>query len=311
MRRLLCLALAGGLVLAGCEGPGSGGAGRPDGGRPAEIDGIPTGAGTHKRKLDVGTIGHREYLLHVPPAVADGKWRDGRPADPPALVVALHGGLATMGRMRELTGFDALADGKGFLAAYPDGFMTTWNAGDCCGPAKIGHVDDVGFLSRMIGELTRAGLADPRRVYVAGFSNGAGMAYRLACERPAEVAAIGVVEGALATRCDPRRPVSVMIFHGTADRSVPFDGGGRRDIDDGRPFPPVSSAVGFWRKVGGLPAPDRRVRSRVRGAECGGTGKGRGGAEVVFCRIDGGGHSWPSGAAAALWDFFAAHPRDR
>ncbi|WP_067452876.1 alpha/beta hydrolase family esterase [Actinomadura macra] len=309
MRRFVCLAMAVTLVLAGCT-ESKGAKGRDDA-RPTEIDGIPTSAGTHKRKLDVGTIGHREYLLHVPSKIARGTWRDGRPADPPALVIALHGGLATMGRMRTLTGFDGLADEKGFLVAYPDGFMTTWNAGDCCGPAKLAHTDDVGFLSKLIGELTGAGLADPDRVYVTGFSNGAGMAYRLACEKPAEVAAIGVVEGALVTRCDPNRAVSAMIFHGTADRSVPFHGGGRRDINDGRPFPPVSSAVDFWRKVDGLPELGARVRTPGRGTECASTGKGRGGAEVTFCKIDGGTHAWPSGATAMLWDFFAAHPRAR
>ncbi len=51
--------------------------------------------------------------------------------------------------------------------------------------------------------MTDAGLADPKRVYVTGFSNGAGMAYKMACEKPDKVAAIGVVEGALVTHCDP------------------------------------------------------------------------------------------------------------
>lgn len=143
------------VVLAGCaEAPrGTGG------GRPATVGGVPTSAGTHKRKLDVGTFGHREFLLRVPAKVSGGGWKDGRPAVPPALVVALHGGLATMGRMEELTGFDRLSDEKGFLVAYPDGFMTTWNAGDCCGAAKIGGIDDVGFLTKLRSFPTRAARA--------------------------------------------------------------------------------------------------------------------------------------------------------
>ncbi|TDD61255.1 alpha/beta hydrolase family esterase [Actinomadura rubrisoli] len=319
MRRLLLLVLAVGLVLAGCtdskDGGKDGGTGKAtkggDGKRPATVDGVQTAAGTHKQKLDVGTLGHREYLLHVPSKIAGGRWRDGRPADPAPLVIALHGGFATMGQMRSLTGFDRLSDGKGFLVAYPDGFMTTWNAGDCCGPAKIGRIDDVGFLGKLIDKLTGAGLADPDRVYVTGFSNGAGMSYRLACEKPGKVAAIGVVEGALVTPCDPDRPVSAMIFHGTADRSVPFNGGGDRDFNDKRPFPPVSFAVDFWRKVGRLPEPRERMRALSGGTECTGTGKGTGGAEVAFCKIDGGTHKWPPEAGALLWDFFASHPRTR
>ncbi|MDL4775648.1 alpha/beta hydrolase family esterase [Actinomadura xylanilytica] len=308
---VLCLALA----LSACDGTrndaGTPGKGKSDDRRPATVQGIPTDAGTHKQKMGVGTVGHREFLLHVPSKVAGGKWRGGRPAAPPPLVIALHGGLATMGQMRSLTGFDGLSDEQGFLVAYPDGFMTTWNAGDCCGAAKVAGTDDVGFLTKLIDKLTGAGLADPDRVYVTGFSNGAGMAYRLACEKPGKVAAIGVVEGALVTRCDPGRPVSAMIFHGTADRNVPFNGGGRRDFNDGSPFPPVSQAVEFWRRLAHLPEPTRRVKALGGDTDCNATGKGAGGAEVTFCKIEGGTHRWPSGAGALLWDFFSAHPRTR
>ncbi|MFB4306404.1 alpha/beta hydrolase family esterase [Actinomadura sp. GTD37] len=307
MRRILLVVLAATLVLAGCtEEPGTKDRG---GKRPAEVDGIPTSAGTHKQKMDVGTFGHREFLLHVPSKVSGGKWEGGEPADPPALVIALHGGLANMGEMRDLTGFDKLSDEHGFLVAYPDGFMTTWNAGDCCGAAKVGDIDDVGFLTKLIDKVTRAGLADPKRVYVTGFSNGAGMAYRMACEKPGKVAAIGVVEGALVTPCDPDRPVSAMIFHGTADGNVPFNGGGDRDFNDKRPFPPVSEAVEFWRKRAGLPEPRRRVEARGAATDCRSTGEGERDVAVTFCKIQGGRHQWPAEAAPMLWDFFAAHPR--
>ncbi|CND54553.1 conserved lipoprotein%2C LpqP [Mycobacterium tuberculosis] len=308
MRRILLVVLAVSLVLAGCtEQHGTKGG---EDGRPAKVDGIPTAQGTHRQKMDVGTFGHREFLLHMPAKVSDGTWKDGKPADPPALVIALHGGLANMSKMEDLSGFDKLSDEHGFLVAYPDGFMTTWNAGDCCGAAKIGDIDDVGFLSKLIDKLTGAGLADPKRVYVTGFSNGAGMAYKMACEKPGKVAAIGVVEGALVTPCDPDRPVSAMIFHGTADRSVPFNGGGNRDFNDRRPFPPVSRAVEFWRRLADLPEPHRKVEAIGGTTSCRSTGKGSQGVAVTFCKIQGGGHQWPDEAAPMLWDFFASHPRD-
>ncbi|MFI6521890.1 alpha/beta hydrolase family esterase [Spirillospora sp. NPDC050679] len=314
MRRLVLVVMAVCLVLAGCSDTGGGG-GEPgkkqaDGKRPATVAGIPTATGTHKQKLDVNTPGHREYLLHVPPKLTKGKWHDGKPAAKLPLVLALHGGLANMTQMQKLTGFDAIADEQGFLVAYPDGFMTTWNAGDCCGAAKVGNIKDVDFLSKLIDKLTDAGLADPARVYVTGFSNGAGMAYRMACERPDKVAAIGVVEGALVTGCDPERPVSAMIFHGTADRSVPFNGGGKRDFNDARPFPPVSKAVDFWREKAKLPEPEKKVGAlSASGGRCSATGKGAGGVEVTFCKIEGGTHRWPAGASKAIWEFFESHPR--
>lgn len=312
MRRIEVLALIGLLVLGACESPGSGrhGPPHPEGSRttsrhtaPESVGGVPTAAGTHRMKIDVGTPGHREYLVHVPPALAKQAFRRGRPARPLPVVLALHGGADTMNGFEKKTGFDALADEHGFLAVYPDGFMFTWNAGDCCAPARVAHIDDVGFLTKLIDHLTGSGLADPKRVYVTGFSNGAGMAYRLACEAPQRLAAIGVVSGALATTCHPRRPVSVMVWHGTADRNVPYNGGGHRDLGDHRPFPPVSRAVDFWRRVDGLPA------LRAADGACRSSGRGGDGVEVVLCPVKGGGHQWPSDASRRLWGFFAAHPR--
>jgi polyhydroxybutyrate depolymerase len=315
MRRLLLIPLALvavlALALAACETEKEGGGGkRATGTPPASVDGISTRAGTHKEKLDVGTIAPREYLIHIPPKVARSKWRGGRLAKRLPVVMALHGGFSTMGQMQRLTNFDSLADEHGFIAVYPNGFATTWNAGDCCGAAKIGHVNDVDFLSRLIDKLNRTGLVDPKRVFVTGFSNGAGMAYRMACEEADKVAAIGVVEGALVTKCDPSRPVSAMIFHGTADGNVPFNGGGRRDINDSRGFPPVKDAVDFWRRVAHLGGTSTKVTAQTSSTDCEATGKGAGGVQVTFCRIDGGRHQWPSGASTTLWNFFATHGRD-
>ncbi|MBE1531028.1 alpha/beta hydrolase family esterase [Actinomadura algeriensis] len=309
MRRILVVVAAVSLLLAGCSDDGGGGD-PGEGGRPAKVDGVPTGAGTHKQKLKVDAFGHREYLLHVPPKVAEGKWKDGRPAEPPALVLALHGGLADMNKAEDRTGFSDLADEKGFLVAYPNGFMTTWNAGDCCGAAKIGGIDDVEFLAELITKLTDAGLADPDRVFVTGFSNGAGMAYKFACRKPDMVAGIGAVEGALVTECDPGKPVSAMIVHGTADSNVPFKGGGDRDFNDKRPFPPVSKAVDFWRKLAGLGELSEDVAGLGENGNCKSTGKGPGGFAVALCTIAGGTHEWPSGASERLWEFFADHPRE-
>jgi polyhydroxybutyrate depolymerase len=293
MRRLTAVLLAF-VLLSACQGTSPGEEPGPSGGpaatRPAEQGGIPTEAGTHRLRLEVDAPGHREYRLRVPPAPHMSR-------TPLPLVLAVHGGASNAERFEELSGFDEVADEKGFLVAYPEGFAFSWNAGPCCGPAKLGRVDDVGFLRRLIDELVEAKVADPGRVYVAGFSNGGGMAYRMACEGPGRVRAIGVVAAALAIDCDPDRPVSAMIVHGRADRSVPYGGGGRRDFDDDRPFPPVSRAVGFWRKAGGV--------GRLRAD--GGCRTGGGEAVVRFCPHDGG-HVWPEGTAARLWEFFAGLP---
>ncbi|ROO89797.1 polyhydroxybutyrate depolymerase [Actinocorallia herbida] len=252
----------------------------------AERGGIPVSQGTHVMRLDQPGFRDREYRLRVP------RNFDG----PLPLVLAVHGGASTAERFQEESGFDAVADDKGFLVAYPEGFLRSWNAGPCCGPAKVAKADDAGFLRTLIDRLVRAGVADPERVFVAGFSNGGGMAYRLACEGPGRVKGIGVVSASLVIGCEPERPVSAMIVHGRKDTSVPFQGGGRRDFDDSRPYAPVSKAVTFFRKAAGIAAltSDKGCRA----------GK-RKGIAVRFCP-HGGGHVWPENAARDLWRFFAA-----
>lgn len=65
----------------------------------------------------------RTCLVHLPP------WYDGQRLLP--LVIALHGSGGTGSSMASTTGFDALADKYGFIAAYPDGIVGEnhgWNA---------------------------------------------------------------------------------------------------------------------------------------------------------------------------------------
>ncbi|MBW8483106.1 alpha/beta hydrolase family esterase [Actinomadura parmotrematis] len=254
--------------------------------------------GTHTRSVTMPGGWKREFLLHAPTA---------RSAKPRPLVVALHGGLDNMQSMERTTGWDDVADAHGFLVAYPNGFLGTWNAGGCCVFARAAGIDDVGFLDKMIGSLVRSGAADPRRVYVTGFSNGGGMAYRYACERAGRVAAIGVVSGSLAVPCEPARPVSLLAFHGTADQTVPFLGGGDQDWDNHTPFLPVTAVLDIWRTLDRLPPLDRIVTDTVA-AKCTATSARPVGLQVQLCTIFGGGHEWPRGkgveATPQLWDFF-------
>jgi poly(3-hydroxybutyrate) depolymerase len=57
-------------------------------------------------------------------------------------------------------------------------------------------VDDVSFIRALIDKLEHDYPVDPKRVYIAGISNGAMMSYRLACELSDKIAAITPVEGA-------------------------------------------------------------------------------------------------------------------
>ena len=169
----------------------------------------------------------RHFRLYVPSAVAEG-------SESVPLLVALHGGLGSSDQFAANSGFDELAEANDFLVVYPDGIraiserpgLQTWNGGYCCGPAADRNVDDVAYVRFLLDLLTARFDIDVSRVFAAGHSNGAIMAYRLACELSDRIVAIGVQAGSLGIDdCRPTDPVSVLHIHGLADTNHPIDGG--------------------------------------------------------------------------------------
>ena len=140
--------------------------------------------------------------------------------------------------------------------------------------------------------------------------------------------------------CDPARPVRMVVFHGTADEWVAFDGGiGQEALalpsdSSGRTIgektgieaegPSIPTIVASWASRNGCPEQpsEREVASDVTLVhyECPRN------ADVDFYRIDGAGHTWPGSefskqieavigkttfsisANEIMWEFFAAHP---
>jgi polyhydroxybutyrate depolymerase len=271
-----------------------------------------TAAGTEAFSIDVGGR-HRTYLLHLP------RGYDAKRKMP--LVLVLHGATQSPESAEPMSGMSALADRENFLAAYPSGtgrlsHVPTWNAGNCCGYALSNKVDDVAFLGALIDRLERDYPVDPKRVYVTGISNGAMMSYRLACEMSGRIAAIAPVEGAQNVDCRPANPVSVVIFHGTADRLVPFNGGatpfqaGVHRTDNS-----VAGAVAFWVKEDGCSSNRTHDETPVVRATI--YSRCKEGTGVALYAIQGGRHMWPgvppSGndlpASEIMWSFFAGHPK--
>ena len=237
---------------------------------------VPVGTGfradlqfPHDRQL-------RTVRVHVPSSAR-------RPAP---LLVALHGYGQSLVATEKHMGWAALAEQRGVIVAYGVGATGAWNAGTCCGRAVPGRHDDVGYLDRVLQLVAALRPVHPRHVHLTGFSNGAMMAYRYACERPTRVASVLGVAGTLVTDC-PRRPqVAVMTVHGSRDGVVPL-AGTRYSSFLRTPLRPPSSAL------------------RALGS----AGRNR---QVV---LDGFGHAWPSrgnggfDATAQGWAFLASRPR--
>lgn len=258
----------------------------------------------------------RSYVLHVPPGPPSG------------LVINLHGAGMNGGQQAALTGYDAVADQFGFVVAYPDGIDTTWADGRGASLPDRQGVDDVGFLSALIEQLSRTYQIPPGRVFVTGMSAGAFMANRLVCERADLVSAMAPVAGTMgaALPCAPSRPVSVMAVHGTADPVVPFNGGtmmGRGGASDIVSAPALAER---WREINRCPGPlvnDPAATGEIQESSATGCA---GGTEVLLVSINGGGHTWPAGrfslpadvvgrtsfavdASGATAQFFAAQTR--
>ena len=98
------------------------------------------------------------------------------------LVIVLHGNHpdASGQMMRDWTSFDEQADAFGFAVAYPDGIGGCWADGRGVTTADQACVDDVAFLRALIDTVAGRHGTHPDRTVVAGVSNGAFMAHRIA-----------------------------------------------------------------------------------------------------------------------------------
>jgi polyhydroxybutyrate depolymerase len=143
----------------------------------------------------------------------------------PTLIV-LHGALITAGAIAQWSGFAEAAAAKGFASVFPRGINLLWNDGRRDGLAKA---DDVGFLSELVHELVKHDIADPRRVYLAGISNGGMMTLRMLCEGPQLFSGAATIVASMPSlvgaTCRLRAPMPVVMLNGTADPVVPYNGG--------------------------------------------------------------------------------------
>ncbi len=249
----------------------------------------------------------RSYRVFVPPTLDRSR--------PAPLVMVLHGGNNTGEDMAKTTLFDREAAAGEFIAAYPEGVGKAWNAGTCCGAAPRRGTDDVGFLTRVLDQLQADYRVDTTRVFVAGVSNGAMMAYRFACERADRVRAVGSVAGAVVVDCQPSRPVSVLEIHGTEDPLVPYQGGQPSAVEaqNAPPYTPTPAMVQRWAEVANCPPPaPAAVAGPVSTESWAGC---RNGAAVRLVTVQGAGHIWfASGlgtangaldATSTIWRFFS------
>ena len=262
----------------------------------------------------------RTFLLHVPQTLTRNH--------PAPLLLVFHGGGGHASNMPRFTGFDRLADARGFIVAYPESVNGHWND-----TRALSRADDVAFVRTLITELERSYPVDPARVYATGISNGGFFVQRLACELSAQLAAVASVAATmpetLVRVCHPTNPVSILFMQGTADPLVHIVGGSIARTH-GRNIS-LSDATEFWINhnqtvkkpdSSDLPSHDSNGTSVHRETYS----EGEQDTEVVVYTIRGGGHTWPGGpqyfpavlvgktnhdidASEVILEFFSRHTR--
>jgi polyhydroxybutyrate depolymerase len=274
----------------------------------------PTGEATRH----VGTVGGRErtFIEYAPKTLKPGA----------PLLFALHPSGGDAEGMREYSNyeFDELADKYGFLVVYPDGFDNTWN--DCRSGSPFASkrlkIDDVGFIEALLDHEVTAHAVDRKRVFAAGWSNGAQLAYRLALEHPEDFAGIAAISASVPVKesldCgEVNKPIPVMIVNGTADPINPFRGGmvklGPAQL--GNVLSSEDTAK-YWAKLLGVTAapqiaalPHKGGRTTVDSMSWVKDGI----PVVILYAVQNGGHAMPLegedlDSPVAIWDFFAKLP---
>ena len=157
---------------------------------------------------------------------------------PKPTIIMFHGLDGTAQDVAQASGLAAMAPQAGFVAVFPSGLGGEWNHfPDGQVPASfalqaqhkgVPVPNDVEFVKALIGSLVSSNVADPHRIYLAGFSAGGFMAMRMLCVDPQAFAAIVLISTSMptptATDCNPT-PIPAIMIKGTADDHVPYNGG--------------------------------------------------------------------------------------
>lgn len=300
--RSLCFVSFALLIFTGCgsssgDAAGTGGASGEGG----------SGGGVDQRILDspideMRTAEEREYLLYVPSGLDLNA--------PTPLVLSFHG--STPGEMsasalhRGVSAASDHAQDNGYIVVYPQGLTRNERQGWDTSPES----PDIAFVDDIIAALDDEFGLDADRIFSGGISNGAGFSYTLACTRGDVFAAIGPVAGGLPVDCPFTRRVPAIVFYGTED-------GG---------FANGQTSAEAWSQRNGCTDNTEEVFQNGDSTCDAWTGCEEA-ADVEFCTVDGGGHTWPGSpfgdifemfgegkttqdldATDRMWRFFTQHP---
>ncbi len=250
----------------------------------------------------------RMYIVHVP-AKYDGKTRM-------PLVIDMHGKGDTAAHQITWSGWREKADAVGLVVIYPQGIANSWNGGPagcpilkcCCERAQDQNIDDAGFIRAVVTKTAQDGCIDLKRVYATGLSNGGIMSQWLACDAADMFAAVAPVSGPNMIDCKPSRPISVVLFRGTLDSGVLYNGG--NSSPTGHVWP---SAMADYDKWAGLDSCTDMPAPLPMYPVCQLRNKCAGGSEIILCSPKAPHNMYATamsqmvGVADVAWEVFQRH----
>ena len=250
--------------------------------------------------LTLGGI-ERSYLSYRPVSLSDNI----------PVIIQFHGGSGSSNEAYYREGnLNGVADSEGILMIYPQAEINTgsvWNTLHSDEGNKV-SADDFRFIEAIIDLLSEDNRIDTSRIYVAGYSNGAAMAYQIACHLNDRIAGFVVHSGNFPLEevinneypCDITGETPGLIFNGTADMTRPLEGIPTYAVS-------VRDGAQWWadqnNSVSKTTSQDGNIERTIYVSEAG--------TEVQLFIIEGGGHDWFNFTIDGMplddftWEFFA------
>ena len=178
-------------------------------------NGMPGPAGTIELKQGTMT---RIFVVRVPAGY------DGR--TPLPIVIAFHpGGMSAQYMQGRVPVHRVWPEA---IAVFPEGFPNIGGGRASLQPVwqrAPGDMEDrdLAYFDQMIAWLRANHCFDARKLFVMGYSNGAGFTSVLACERASLIAGVAIASGRLA--CAPAEAKPTIFSHGLSDATIPYSNG--------------------------------------------------------------------------------------